>query len=99
MPISPLAGKPAPRDMLIDVAALVREYHERTPDLAIRRNSSPSAPAAIAARRCAARSPKRISGAITQAICDYRRDQQYHRPGVHGQRHACSFRPGAEHGA
>ncbi len=33
MTISPLAGKPAPKDMLIDVARLEREYFERRPDL------------------------------------------------------------------
>ena len=32
MSISPLAGKPAPKELLIDVAKLEREYHERTPD-------------------------------------------------------------------
>ena len=30
--ISPLAGKPAPKEMLIDVAGLERAYYERTPD-------------------------------------------------------------------
>jgi phosphoglucomutase len=33
MAISPLAGKPAPKEMLIDVAKLMREYYERKPDL------------------------------------------------------------------
>ena len=33
MTISPLAGKPAPKDLLIDVARLEREYYERRPDL------------------------------------------------------------------
>ena len=31
--ISPLAGKPAPKDMLVDLAHLEREYFERRPDL------------------------------------------------------------------
>ena len=31
--LSPLAGKPAPKEMLIDVARLEREYFERKPDL------------------------------------------------------------------
>ena len=34
MPLSPLAGKPAPADLLIDVPALVAAYHDRKPDLA-----------------------------------------------------------------
>ena len=33
MAISPLAGKPAPKELLVDVARLEREYFERQPDL------------------------------------------------------------------
>src|SRR5271166_2940261 len=33
MTISPLAGKPAPKEMLIDPARLEREYFKRKPDL------------------------------------------------------------------
>jgi phosphoglucomutase len=33
MAISPLAGQPAPREMLIDPARLERDYYERQPDL------------------------------------------------------------------
>jgi phosphoglucomutase len=33
MPISPLAGKPAPANLLIDPAKLEREYYERRPDV------------------------------------------------------------------
>ena len=33
MTISPLAGKPAPKEMLVDPARLEREYFERQPDL------------------------------------------------------------------
>ena len=32
MALSPLAGKPAPKNILVDVTALERAYHERTPD-------------------------------------------------------------------
>ena len=34
MALSPLAGKPAPAQLLIDVAKLERDYYQRTPDLA-----------------------------------------------------------------
>jgi phosphoglucomutase len=34
MTISPLAGKPAPKEMLVDLARLEREYYARRPDLA-----------------------------------------------------------------
>ena len=30
--ISPLAGKPAPKEMLVDPARLEREYYHRKPD-------------------------------------------------------------------
>lgn len=33
MLISPLAGKPAPRELLVDPSRLEREYFERRPDL------------------------------------------------------------------
>ena len=32
--VSPLAGRPAPKELLIDVARLEREYFERRPDMA-----------------------------------------------------------------
>jgi phosphoglucomutase len=34
MAISPLAGKPAPKNLLVDLARLERDYYERTPDTA-----------------------------------------------------------------
>src|SRR5262245_39574361 len=33
MAISPLAGKPAPKEMLVDLAKLERKYYERRPDM------------------------------------------------------------------
>src|SRR5262245_37499372 len=30
--LSPLAGKPAPKDLLVDLSRLEREYYERQPD-------------------------------------------------------------------
>jgi len=33
MPISPLAGHPAPKDMLVDLTRLEREYYARRPEL------------------------------------------------------------------
>ena len=49
--ISPLAGKPAPKEMLIDVARLEREYYERKPDLSDPAQMVASGPAAIAELR------------------------------------------------
>jgi len=71
--ISPLAGRPAPKEMLIDVARLEREYFERRPDL-----SDPSQMVSFGTSGHRG-SPLRATFteahilAITQAICDYRR--------------------------
>ena len=71
--ISPLAGHPAPKDMLVDVARLEREYFERRPDVS-------DANQLVAFGTSGHRgSPFRGTFteahilAITQAICDYRR--------------------------
>jgi phosphoglucomutase len=73
MAISPLAGKPAPKELLVDVAQLEREYFARRPDLS-------DAAERVAFGTSGHRgTPKRASFteshilAITQAICDYRR--------------------------
>jgi len=75
MATSPLAGKPAPKELLVDLGRLEREYYGRTPDMA------------DAAQRVAfGTSGHRGSSlrgafneahilAITQAICEHRRRQ------------------------
>jgi phosphoglucomutase len=75
MPISPLAGKPAPKDMLIDPAALERAYHDRRPDL-----DDPGQRVAFGTSGHRGTSSKGSFTeahilAITQAICDYRAAQ------------------------
>jgi len=73
--LSPLAGKPAPKDLLVDVAALVRAYHDRKPDL--------DDPAQRVSFGTSGHRGSSLTGAfteahilaITQAICDYRRAQ------------------------
>jgi phosphoglucomutase len=71
--ISPLAGLPAPKEMLVDVARLERDYFERRPDLA---DPSQTVTFGTSGHRG---SPFHGSFteshilAITQAICDYRR--------------------------
>ncbi len=73
MTISPLAGKPAPKEMLVDLARLEREYYACRPDLA-----DPEQRVAFGTSGHRG-SPFRGSFseahilAITQAICDYRR--------------------------
>src|SRR5689334_24167612 len=75
MAISPLAGHPAPPEMLVDLARLEREYFERRPDPD---NPDERVSFGTSGHRG---SPFRGSFteahilAITQAICDYRQDR------------------------
>ncbi len=75
MTISPLAGKPAPKEMLVDLARLEHEYYDRRPDL-----DDPEQRVSFGTSGHRG-SPFRGSFteahilAITQAICDYRRAQ------------------------
>ena len=73
--LSPLAGKPAPKELLIDVARLEREYFERKPDVSDRTQ--------LVAFGTSGHRGSSLHGAfneahilaITQAICDYRQGQ------------------------
>jgi phosphoglucomutase len=73
--LSPLAGKPAPKELLIDISHLEREYYERKPDLSDRTQ--------LVAFGTSGHRGSSLHGAfneahilaITQAICDYRRGQ------------------------
>jgi phosphoglucomutase len=75
MTLSPLAGKPAPQDILVDLARLEREYYARRPDL--------SDPTQRVSFGTSGHRGSALHGsfneahilAITQAICDYRRSQ------------------------
>ncbi len=75
MTISPLAGKPAPKNLLVDLARLEREYYERTPDL--------SDPNQLVAFGTSGHRGTSLRGtfteahilAVTQAICEYRRGE------------------------
>lgn len=78
--LSPLAGKPAPRGMLIDVARLEKEYFERRPEL--------SDPNQLVSFGTSGHRGSSLYGtfteahilAITQAICDYRESQRIDGP-------------------
>src|ERR1700732_2187046 len=73
MALSPLAGKPAPKEMLIDPAQLEQEYYAPKPD--------PAEPAQQISFGTSGHRGSPLTGAfneahilaITQAICDYRR--------------------------
>src|SRR5215470_279883 len=80
MTISPLAGKPAPKEILVDVARLEREYYARKPDAAD--------PNQLVSFGTSGHRGSSLSGsfnethilAITQAICDYRRGRRIDGP-------------------
>jgi phosphoglucomutase len=73
MALSPLAGKPAPKDILVDLQALERAYYARLPDV--------GDPAQLVAFGTSGHRGSALRGsfneahivAIAQAICDYRR--------------------------
>src|SRR5215469_18122730 len=73
MTISPLAGKPAPTGLLVDLVRLEREYYERRPDL--------DDPGQLVSFGTSGHRGSPFHGsftethilAITQAICDYRK--------------------------
>ena len=72
MSLSPLAGKPAPADILVDLAALERAYYERQPSV-----EDPAQRVAFGTsghRGSAFRDSFNEAHilAITQAVCDYR---------------------------
>ena len=75
MTISPLAGKPAPKEMLVDLSRLEREYLDRRPDL--------DDPSQLVSFGTSGHRGSPFHGsfteahilAITQAICDYRKAQ------------------------
>ncbi len=78
--ISPLAGKPAPMSMLVDLAQLEREYYERKPET--------GDPTQLVSFGTSGHRGSPFHGsfteshiaAITQAICDYRRAQHIDGP-------------------
>jgi phosphoglucomutase len=73
--LSPLAGKPAPRELLVDLARLEREYYDRRPDM-----SDPEQHVIFGTSGHRGSSLRGSFNeahilAITQAVCDYRRSQ------------------------
>ena len=73
--LSPLAGKPAPKEILVDLARLERDYYERRPD--------PNDPTQLVSFGTSGHRGSSFTAsfneahilAITQAICEYRREQ------------------------
>src|SRR5579871_5663668 len=80
MPLSPLAGKPAPADLLIDVAQLERDYYERRPNM--------DDPTQRVSFGTSGHRGTPLDGtfteahilAITQALCEYRQSKEIDGP-------------------
>ena len=73
--LSPLAGKPAPREMLIDVAQLEKEYFDRRPDLSDRNQLVSFGTSGHRGSPIHGTFTEAHILAITQSICDYRRER------------------------
>jgi len=78
--LSPLAGKPAPKEMLLDVARLEREYFERHPDLQDRNQLVSFGTSGHRGSPLHGTFTESHILSITQAICDYRRKQKIDGP-------------------
>jgi len=75
MTISPLAGHPAPKEMLADVGRLEREYYGRNPDLSDPEQLVSFGTSGHRGSPYAGSFTEAHVAAIGQAICDYRRGQ------------------------
>jgi len=73
--ISPLAGKPAPKELLVDVARLEKDYFERRPDVHDRNQLVSFGTSGHRGSPLHGTFTEAHILAITQAICDYRRGQ------------------------
>lgn len=72
MALSPLAGKPAPKELLVDLAKLEGEYYARTPDMGDPNQSVAFGTSGHRGSSFHGSFNEAHILAITQAICDYR---------------------------
>jgi phosphoglucomutase len=72
MTLSPLAGKPAPKDLLVDLARLEREYYARRPNMADPTQRVSFGTSGHRGSPLHGAFTEAHILAITQAICDYR---------------------------
>ena len=78
--ISPLAGKPAPKEMLVDVGQLEREYYERVPNVDDPNQRVSFGTSGHRGSPFAGSFTEAHILAIAQAICDYRHTQSINGP-------------------
>lgn len=80
MAVHPLAGKPAPGDLLIDAASLEREYYARVPDVEDGNQLVSFGTSGHRGTPSNGTFTERHILAITQAICDYRKQENISGP-------------------
>jgi len=91
MSISPLAGKPAPRELVVDLAQLEQYYYKYRPDLADRNQLVSFGTSGHRGSPLNGSFTEAHILAITQAICDYRRSRKIDGPVFMGKdTHAAS---------
>jgi phosphoglucomutase len=73
--LSPLAGKPAPKELLVDVARLEQEYFKRRPEMSDPNQRVSFGTSGHRGTPLRGTFTEAHILAITQAICDYRRSQ------------------------
>jgi phosphoglucomutase len=85
MTTHPLAGKPVPATLLVDLSSLEREYYQRQPDLDDTRQLVAFGTSGHRGSSLAGTFTEAHVLAITQAICDYRRTHKITGPTYMGK--------------
>src|ERR1700744_749607 len=80
MAISPLAGKPAPKELLVDLARLERDYYERQPDLGDPNQQVSFGTSGHRGTSSNGTFTEAHIAAITQALVEYRREKKIDGP-------------------
>jgi phosphoglucomutase len=80
MPIDPLAGRPAPKELLVDLAKLEREYYQRKPDMADPNQRVQFGTSGHRGTSLNGSFTEAHILAITQSICEYRHGQKIDGP-------------------
>lgn len=85
MTISPLAGKPAPKSLLIDVARLERDYFEKKPDVSVASQQVAFGTSGHRGTSLNGTFTEAHILAITQAVCEYRQASKIDGPVLIGK--------------
>ena len=98
MKISPLAGKPAPQTLLVDIPRLIAAYYTEHPDPAVRSQQVSFGTSGHRGSSLDCSFNEDHILAISQAIVEHRTRQGYYRAVVCGEGHTRAFRTGFANG-